>query len=120
MTVFADPRSGPYLRAWMFSGSFDVAVYRRASIELQVGSIGRGYHLVELFLRDLYPYDFWDHSPVEVAGSLMNGFPVRRFVPRMETLGLPPATLRVFATLAGRSIGAFDLHLPEFHTVPAI
>lgn len=118
LSVFADPRSGPYVRAWMFGGSFEQAVYRQASIELQIARMGSGYHAVELFLGDLYPHDFWDHSPVEINGSLMNGFPVRRFVPRMMTLGLPPATFRIFATLAGHTMGAFHLGLPEFHVIP--
>lgn len=112
------PHSGPYLQAWLFGGQVESAVYRQASIELVLQASGSGYHFVELFLGQIYPHAFFDATPVEIEGRLANGYPVRKFVPRLETLSLPPATIRVFASVGADPVSAFDLDLPHFRSTP--
>lgn len=115
--VFNVPRWGSYVRAFLFGGHVGQAIYRRASIELVLDRLARGYHFVELYLRDLYPYDFWDATPVEVDGQLMSGTAVRRFVPRLATLNLPKTTIRIVGTYGGQHLSGFDLLLPDYRAV---
>ncbi len=56
LNVLAQPQSGPFVEAWMFGGHVGQAIFRKASIELQLDGL-TGYHFVELGIRQLYPYD---------------------------------------------------------------
>lgn len=113
VNAVSTPHAGPYVQARLFGGHVSTAVYRHASIELTLDQIGRGYHFLELFLGSLYPYAFYDTTPVEVNGFLFSGTPVRRHVARLSTLTLPHATIRVLASFQGARLAAFDLMLPE-------
>ena len=112
------PRSGPYIRAYMFGGHVAQAVYRRASVELTLDRLD-GYHFVELFLGDLYPHAFYDTTPVKIDGYLSSGTPVRRYVERLATLNLPQITVRFVASYGGQQVSAFDLMLPQYRAVKA-
>lgn len=112
------PRSGPYVRAYMFGGHVVQAIYRRASIELSLDRLA-GYHFVELFLGPLYPHAFYDATPVQVDGFLSSGTPVRRYVERLSTLNLPQITVRVVASFGGQPVSAFDLMLPQYRAIKA-
>lgn len=106
------PHSGPYVTAWMLGGQVSSAVYRNATIELQLAKLS-GYHFVELFLGDIYPFQFWDATAVRVAGHLANGYPVEKALPRFQTLDLPSATIRILATYGGQQLSAFELDMPH-------
>lgn len=107
------PRSGPYVRAYMFGGHVSQAIYRLASVELTLDRLARGYHFVELYLGTIYPYAFYDTTPVEIDDFLFSGTPIRRHVARLSTLNLPHSNIRVFASFHGQQVSAFDLMLPE-------
>lgn len=115
INVVAEPQGGPHVQAWMLGGTVSKAIYRGATIELELAQVAAGYHFIELFIGGIYPHHFFDATPVEIDGRLMNGTPIRRFVPRMQTLALPRLVIEVFATLAGGRLSAFTLSLPEFH-----
>ncbi len=114
--VIATPHSGPYVQAWMFGGHVQQATYQRATIQLTLDRIGIGYHFIELYLGQLYPYAFWDTTPVEVD-AVVGSRRVRRYVERFATLNLPKASIRVLATYAGQPVSAFLLELPQARAI---
>lgn len=117
VNVLAPAHSGHFVQAWMFGGHVSQAIFRRASIELQLDSLN-GYHFVELDFAQLYPYDFFDLTGVFVEGPIAPGaISTRHAVPRLATLHLPEVTLRVQATFSGTPVSGFDLHLPGFRAI---
>ncbi|MBI2773419.1 MAG: hypothetical protein HYX56_02865 [Chloroflexi bacterium] len=114
--TMAIPRSGPYVHAWMFGGHVGGAVYGATSIELTLDRLATGYHFVQLYLASIYPYDFWDTTPVSIDGRV-GRIRVQRWVDRRGTLRLPPASIQVVATWQGRQVSAFRLDLPDFRAV---
>lgn len=116
LPVLAQPSVGPYLLAVVFGGVAEQAIYRQASIELQLSRIGTGLHVVELFLGDLYPYPYYDATPVPTTVTQPNGMQFKRTFPRLAMTQLPDATIQIRATYGGSPVDAFNLELPHFHT----
>ncbi len=114
--VVNDPTPGPYLGVWFLGGALSSATYRLAGVDLNVDRVGPGYHLVEIFLGDLYPSLPLDRTPVEVPWKAASGYVLTRMQPRFATLGLPRKAIRCNAVFGGQPIAAFDLTLPEFDT----
>lgn len=118
ISVLKSPRPGPYVEAWMLGGHVASATYRKASVELTLDGVGIGYHFVELYLGDLYPFDFFDATGVTVDGPIAPGArSMVHAVPRLATLNLPVVTLRIQATFGGRPLSGFNLELPHFRSI---
>lgn len=110
------PQSGPYLTCVMFGGIVQQAVYRQATIELQLSQAGTGLHVFQLFLGDIYPYPYFDAAPVTGTRIAPTGQQYQRVLPRFQTVQMPDATIRIVATFGGAQVSFFDLELPDAHT----
>lgn len=117
VNVITLPRFGAYLQAWLFGAQVAKAVYRQASVELELERPGLGgYHFVELYLGDIYPHPFYDATATQIDSQLWNGLPIRKAVPRFQTLALPHASVRVVGTYGGQPLTAFALDLPSYRS----